>query len=174
MGNNPSAGGASGSVETKTDWDAPPSVMISYAKTGKLRLMVVTVLASRVVCASVYLSATSIVFVMLTDWRLLTRDRFGRQGLRSQSTRCAVGRCWQYLGGMGGTSRADQHDLYIYLSDCLNLHPLSHPFASRDHQDIPLNADWLSAVHKGIEQSDVFIFVLSPASVKSEVRDDLI
>jgi len=51
---------------------------------------------------------------------------------------------------------------------------MSRSFAPRDHQDIPLNADWLSAVHKGIEQSDVFIFVLSPASVKSEVRDDLI
>jgi len=37
-----------------------------------------------------------------------------------------------------------------------------------DWEDIPLSAEWLKEVHKGIEQSDVCICVLSPEGIKSE------
>jgi hypothetical protein len=36
-----------------------------------------------------------------------------------------------------------------------------------DFQDANLSADWLDAIHKGIENTDVFIFVLSPNSNES-------
>jgi hypothetical protein len=35
-------------------------------------------------------------------------------------------------------------------------------------QDVPLSAEWLKELHKGIEQSDVVICVLSPEGIKSE------
>ena len=38
-----------------------------------------------------------------------------------------------------------------------------------DWQDIPPSADWLAEVYEAIEQTDTFIFIISPTSVSSEM-----
>lgn len=38
-----------------------------------------------------------------------------------------------------------------------------------DWQDIPPTVDWMKEVEKGIEETDVFIFIVSPDSIRSEV-----
>ncbi|MCJ7568725.1 MAG: TIR domain-containing protein [Anaerolineales bacterium] len=38
-----------------------------------------------------------------------------------------------------------------------------------DWQDIPPSADWLAEVYEAIEQTDTFIFIISPTSVSSEI-----
>lgn len=38
-----------------------------------------------------------------------------------------------------------------------------------DWEDIPLTADWLEEIYKGIENADDFVFIISPNSVNSEV-----
>jgi hypothetical protein len=38
-----------------------------------------------------------------------------------------------------------------------------------DWEDIPPTADWMEQIHKGIEQADAFLFILSPDSVASKV-----
>ena len=38
-----------------------------------------------------------------------------------------------------------------------------------DWQDIPPSADWLAEVYEAIEQTDTFIFIISPTSVNSEI-----
>ena len=38
-----------------------------------------------------------------------------------------------------------------------------------DWEGIPLSADWMAEITKGIESANAFIFVISPDSVKSEV-----
>jgi len=52
-----------------------------------------------------------------------------------------------------------------------NLHDALAPLVSNvwvDWEDVPLSAEWLKELHKGIEQSDVVICVLSPEGIKSE------
>jgi hypothetical protein len=39
-----------------------------------------------------------------------------------------------------------------------------------DWQDIPPSADWLAEVYRAIEAADTFVFVLSAASIESEIR----
>jgi WD40 repeat protein len=38
-----------------------------------------------------------------------------------------------------------------------------------DWEDIPLTADWMNEIHKGIEGADDFVFIISPDSISSEV-----
>ncbi|MBC8098689.1 MAG: TIR domain-containing protein, partial [Armatimonadetes bacterium] len=38
-----------------------------------------------------------------------------------------------------------------------------------DWEDIPLTADWLEEIHRGIESADDFIFIITPDSISSEV-----
>jgi WD40 repeat protein len=38
-----------------------------------------------------------------------------------------------------------------------------------DWEDIPPTADWLQQIHKGIEEADAFLFLLSPDSIASQV-----
>lgn len=38
-----------------------------------------------------------------------------------------------------------------------------------DWEDIPASHDWVDEIHRGIESSDAFIFVLSPESIKNDL-----
>ena len=40
-----------------------------------------------------------------------------------------------------------------------------------DWEGIPLSADWMAEITKGIQEADVFIFIISPDSLSSEVCD---
>ncbi len=55
--------------------------------------------------------------------------------------------------------------LFVFLTVCVC--PVT--FHRTDWQDLPPTNDWLDEVHKKIERLDVFIFVMSPDSLVSDL-----
>ena len=41
-----------------------------------------------------------------------------------------------------------------------------------DWQDIPPSVDWIKEIQKGIEEADIFLFLISPDSVASQICKD--